>query len=64
VFVSLLGNGTINLYACSTDFSFSLDFEVDSCELDNEDESFEIGFGCADIGGLDTGRLEIGALKT
>ena len=55
MFVSLLGNGTIGLYVSSANFSFSSDFEVDSCELDDGDGLFETGFGCADIGGLDTG---------
>ena len=63
MFVSLLGNGTIDLYVCSANFSFSLDLEVDGCELDDEDGSFETSFGCTDIGGLDTGRLKIGTLK-
>ena len=63
MFVSLLGNDAIGLYVCSADFSFSSDFEVDGCELDDEYRSFEIGFGCADIGGLDTGRLKTGGLE-
>ena len=63
MFVSLLGNSTLGLYVCSANFSFSLDFEVDGCELDDEDGSFEIGFDCADIGGLDTERLKTGTLK-
>ena len=37
---------------------------MDGCELDNEDGSFETGFGCADIRGLDIGSLKIGALET
>ena len=32
-------------------FFFSSDVEVDGCKLDDEDGSFETGFGCADIGG-------------
>jgi len=63
VFVSLLGNCTIGLYVCSADFSFSSDLEVDGCELDDEDGSFETGFGCVDTGGLDTGRLKTGTLE-
>ena len=51
MFASLLGNGTIDLYVCSADLSFLSDFEVDGYELDDEDESFETGFGCADISG-------------
>ena len=58
MFASLLGNGTIGLYVCSTDLSIPSDFEVDSCELDDEDGSFETGFGCVDIGGLDMGAFE------
>jgi len=56
VFASLLENGTIGLKVCSADLSFSLDFEVDGCELDDEDGSFEAG--CAVTGGLDTGAFE------
>ena len=37
---------------------------MDGCELDDEDESFETGFGCASIGGLDTERFETRALET
>jgi len=58
VFASLLGYGTIGLYVCSADLSFSSDFEVDGCELDDEDGLFETGFGCADIGIFDTGPFE------
>ena len=52
-------NGVIGLYVCSADFSFSSDLEVDGCELDDEDRSFETGFGCADIGGLELDNLVI-----
>ena len=58
MFASLLGIGIIGLYVCSTDLSFSLDFEVDGYELDDEDGSFETGFDCADIDGLDNGAFE------
>ena len=56
MFASLLGNGTIGLYVCSADLSFSSDFEVDGYELDDEDGSFETG--CAVTGGLDTRAFE------
>jgi len=64
VFVSLLGNGTTGLYVCSADLFFPSNLEMDGFELDDEDVSFELGFGCADIGGLNIGRLKTGALKT
>ena len=62
MFASLLGNGTIGLYVCSADLSFSSDFEVDGCEFDDEDGSFETG--CAVTRGLDIGRLKTAALET
>ena len=46
------------MYVSSADLSFLSDFEVDGYELDDKDGSFETGFGCADIGGLDTGAIE------
>ena len=58
---SLLGNGIIGLWICSSILFFSLDLEVNGCELEDEDGSFET---CGAVtGGLDTWLLEIGWLE-
>ena len=54
---SLLGNGTIGLWVCSSVFFFWLDLTVDGCELEDEDGSF--GTCSVVTGGFDTGLLEL-----
>ena len=44
VFASLLGNGTIGLYICSTDLSFTSDFEVNLIEGLTSEHDTEIEY--------------------